>query len=108
MKVVIRKSQKTRRRKPRRQAYKTYAIALEKVELGHIYPINKYYFLQHSSTPIKQYLRRAYGGEFVLTFESKNKYIVKRVKDHASYPDSEKTEIRQGRFYLPKRKSSNC
>ena len=107
MKVVIVKERKTSRRKPRRQAYKTYAWALEKVDLGHIYSISKYHFLKHSGTEIKQYLRRAYEGEFVLVHESKLNYVVKRVK-YASHIDSQKTEVRKGRFYLPKRKPGNC
>lgn len=106
MKVTLVKEKKPkRRRKPPKQTYKAYSVALEKVPLGHIYTLPVYSFM-NCGYDIKQYLSRIYNREFVLIHESKNLYIIKRVA-YAKKTHSEKTEIRKGRFYFPKRKTGN-
>ena len=107
MKVVLKKEGKLKIRKPSKHLYRVMSSKLLKIDVGHIYPINKSYFRRSTHMEIRQYLKRVYEGEVVLIAETPKEYILKRVKNEAGKIEGEKVYDRRGRFYIPKRKVRN-
>ena len=107
MKVVLKKQEKPKIRKPSKHLYRVMSSKLLKIEVGHIYPINKPYFRRATHMEIRQYLKRIYEGEFVLIAETPKEYIVKRIKNEAGKIEGAKVYDRRGRFYIPKRQVRN-
>lgn len=107
MKVVLKKKEKPKIRKPSKHLYRVMSSKLLNIDVGHIYPINKSYFRRSTHMEIRQYLKRVYEGEFVLIAETPKEYIVKRVKNETGEIEGKKVYDRRGRFYIPKRKVRN-
>lgn len=85
---------------------KIFADRLQALPVGHIIPVNKYYFRTQTYMEIRQYLKRVYKGEFVLFAENKREYILKRVK-HEATANTEKAHDKDWRFYICKRPVRN-
>lgn len=107
MKVVLKKQERPKIRKTSKHLYRVMSSRLMKIDVGHIYPINKSYFRRSTHIEIRQYLKRIYEGEFVLIAETPKEYIVKRVKNETGKIEGAKVYDRRGRFYIPQRKVCN-
>ena len=77
-----------------------------KTQPGHLATISKTQLAENVGMDIRPYLRKAYGGNFVLLTESKREYIIKR-KEDGTKTLQENCYIGERLYYIPKRKARN-
>jgi len=71
---------------------------------GHLATISKTQLAENIGMDIRLYLRKAYGGNFVLLTESNKDYIIKR-KEDGTKTLQENCYVGERLYYIPKRKA---